>query len=163
IRTAPLDFAKEYYTHYPKIAFGIWPPLFHMMEAAWMLLVSPSKVSMCLMLGGITALVAYLLFRAVERHFGFAGGICAGLLLISMPLMQQSTSLVMGDSSVALFSFLAILRFGRYLDWGRWQDAALFGIWGSAAILSKYNGLALALVPPLCAALTGRWNLLRRG
>ena len=163
IRTAPLDFAKDYYAHYPKLAFGIWPPLFHVMEAAWMVLISPSKVSVLLMLGGITALLAFLLFRTVERRFGFAAGICAGLLLISAPIMQQSTNLVMVDSSVALFSFLAIIRFGRFLESARWQDSAMFGIWASAAILSKYNGVALAFVPPLCAAFTGRWDIMRRG
>jgi Dolichyl-phosphate-mannose-protein mannosyltransferase len=163
IRTAPLDFAKNYYAHYPKLAFGIWPPLFHVMEAAWMVLISPSKASVLLMLSGITALLAFLLFRTVERRYGFAAGICAGLLLISTPIMQQSTSLVMVDSSVALFSFLAIIRFGRFLDSARWQDSAMFGVWASAAILSKYNGVALAFVPPLCAAFTGQWHLMRRG
>jgi hypothetical protein len=163
IGSTPIDFAKNYYAHYPKLAFGIWPPLFHVMEAGWMVLVSPSKAAVLWMLSGITILLAYLLFSTVERCFGFAAGICAGLVLISVPLMQQNTNLVMVDSSVALFTFLAVLRFARYLESGRWQDAALFGIWASAAILSKYNGLALALVPPLCAAITGRWKLLWRG
>jgi hypothetical protein len=159
MKSAPVDYAQAYYAHYPKVAFGVWPPLFHVAEAAWMLLVFPSKASVFLMLAGITAILAYLLFRTVERLYGSAAGLCAGVLLLSTPLMQQSTVMVMVDSTVALFSFLAMLRFARYIDGGRWQDAALFAIWASAAILSKYNGAALALVPPLCAALTRRWPL----
>src|SRR5215510_2485101 len=54
IKTPPFAFAKDYYTHYPKLAFGIWPPLFHVMEASWMLLISPSKASVIFMLCGIT-------------------------------------------------------------------------------------------------------------
>jgi len=162
INTSPLEFAKEYYRHYPKVAFGVWPPLFHAIEGAWMLLVSPSKFSVLLLLSVLSALLAYFLFREVERHFGFTAGICAGLLLVSVPLMQQSTHLVMVDSSVALFSFLAIIRFGRYLETDDWKDAAYFGIWASAAIMAKYNGVTLAFVPPICAALTGRWNVMWR-
>lgn len=159
----PMDFAKTYYGHYPKVAFGIWPPLFHAIEGAWMVLFSPSKIAVLILLSGIVALLAYFLFLTVEPYFGFAAGVCAGLLLVSFPVMQQSTQLVMADSCVALFSFLAVLHFGRYLDNARWQHSALFGIWASAAILSKYNGLALAFLPPLCMLFSNRWNLLRRG
>ena len=162
-RQAPRAFAETFYAHYPKVAFGTWPPLFHVMEAVWMLFTSPSRTSVLMMLTCITALLAYSLFRAVGELFGVLPGISAGVLLTSAPLMQQSTSMVMIDSSVALFCFLAALRFGRYLDTGRWQDSAWFGIWSSAAMLAKYNGLALVLVPPMCILLTQRWDLLRRG
>jgi hypothetical protein len=162
IGTPPFEFAKEYYIHYPKVAFGIWPPLFHFVEAAWMLLISPAKASVIVMLSIITTMLAYLLFLVVKRAFGYAAGLGAGVLLVTVPLVQESTSLVMVDTLVALFSFLAIIRFGRYLDSGHWKDAALFGMWASAAILSKYNGLALAFVPPLCVVLTRRWKLLFR-
>jgi 4-amino-4-deoxy-L-arabinose transferase-like glycosyltransferase len=159
---APMPFAENYYAHYPKVAFAIWPPLFHVMEAAWMLVVSSSKTSIFLLLACFATLLAYLLFRAVENAFGYTAGISAGLLFVSVPLVQESTHTVMIDLSVALFSFLAILRFGRYLDRGRWQDAAWFGIWSSAAVLSKYNGLALAFVPLFAAAFTRKWSILRR-
>jgi hypothetical protein len=159
----PFEFAKEYYGHYPKMAFGIWPPLFHTMEAGWMLLVSPSKISVLILLSLIAASLAYFVFATVARQFGFTSGMCAGLFLVSLPMIQQSTNLVMLDSCVALFSFIACLHFGRYLDSDRWQEAALFGIWAAAAILTKYNGLALALLPPLCALLSGRWRILLRG
>jgi hypothetical protein len=158
----PRAFAESFYVHYPKVAFGVWPPLFHVMEAIWMLFASPSRISVLVMLTCITALLAYSLFRAVEERFGFLAAIAAGIFLTSAPLMQQSTSTVMIDSSVALFSFLAVLRFGRYLDAGRWQDSAWFGIWSSAAMLTKYNGLALVLLPPLCILFTRRWDLLRQ-
>ena len=34
----PLRFAENYYLHYPKVAFGHWPPVFHFLQAIWMLL-----------------------------------------------------------------------------------------------------------------------------
>jgi Dolichyl-phosphate-mannose-protein mannosyltransferase len=159
---APMPFAENFYAHYPKVAFAVWPPLFHVMEAAWMLAISPSKPSVLLMLSGIATLLAYFLFCAVRDRFGYVAGLCAGLFFISVPLVQQCTNTVLIDSTVALFSLLAILRFARYLEGGRGRDAALFGIWSSAAMLSKYNGLALAFVPIVAVALSRRWSVLRR-
>jgi hypothetical protein len=158
----PRAFAESFYVHYPKVAFGVWPPLFHVMEAGWMLLASPSRASVLLMLTCITGLLAFSVFRVVAERFGFLSGLCAGLLLTTSPLMQRNTQMVMIDSSVALFCFLATLRFGRYLETGRWQDSAWFGVWSSAAMLAKYNGLELALLPPLCILFTRRWDLLRQ-
>ena len=31
----PMTFAKCFYVHYPKVAFGHWPPVFYVIEAAW--------------------------------------------------------------------------------------------------------------------------------
>src|SRR5260370_42392019 len=45
IPAKPLAFAKNYYLHYPKVAFGHWPPLFHVVEAAWMLIFGVSRTS----------------------------------------------------------------------------------------------------------------------
>jgi hypothetical protein len=43
------------------------------------------------------------------------------------------------------------------------RAAGCFGLWASAAILTKYNALALLLLPPAAMAIAGRYNLLRRG
>src|ERR1022692_1569416 len=43
--TSPMTYAEHYYAHYPKIAFGMWPPFFHITEALWTLIFSPGKVS----------------------------------------------------------------------------------------------------------------------
>ena len=41
--TSPLTYAEHYYAHYPKTAFGMWPPFFHITEALWTLIFSPGK------------------------------------------------------------------------------------------------------------------------
>jgi len=28
----PVTFAKDFYIHYPRVAFGLWPPLFHLLS-----------------------------------------------------------------------------------------------------------------------------------
>jgi hypothetical protein len=38
----PYEFAFQYYLHYPKVAFGKWPPLFYVLSGVWFLVFSPS-------------------------------------------------------------------------------------------------------------------------
>jgi hypothetical protein len=53
----PLNFARSYYAHFPKVAIGRWPPLFHGTEALWMLVFGRSKRAM---LAWLTVLVVKL-------------------------------------------------------------------------------------------------------
>src|ERR1700686_1788292 len=36
--TEPMQFANDYYLHYPKVALGHWPPFFYALGGIWMLL-----------------------------------------------------------------------------------------------------------------------------
>ena len=54
----PLEFAGRYYVHYPKVAIGHWPPLFHSLEAGWMLLVGRNKSSLISLLAILAAITA---------------------------------------------------------------------------------------------------------
>src|ERR1035441_7216098 len=45
----PMKFAQDFYLHYPYLAIGHWPPVFYLIEGLWMLLFSPSRVSIMLL------------------------------------------------------------------------------------------------------------------
>jgi 4-amino-4-deoxy-L-arabinose transferase-like glycosyltransferase len=158
----PVRFAKEFYLHYPRVSFGMWPPLFHIAAGGWMFLFSATRVSVLLMMACCSTALAFLLYRAARPHFGVYGAGALGLLLISLPQMQKSTNAVMIDGFLALLMFLAAMRFARYLHTGRWQDSAWFGVMAALAILTKYNGFALALFPPLAVLAARRTHLLRK-
>jgi len=159
---SPLRFAENYYLHYPKVAFGIWPPLFHLLLGVWMLVVSTSRFSALLLMAICTALLGASVCQAVRRQFGWPAGIAAGLLLVSLPSIQESGSMVMADMLVALLCFRAAQAYGRFLESERWQDSARFGVDASLGLLTKYNALALAFVPIVALALTRRFRLLTR-
>jgi hypothetical protein len=63
----------------------------------------------------------------------------------------------------ALLLLAATLAFARYMDSERTWHAVLFGVLASAAIMTKYNALALALLPPVALVAARRWRLVRRG
>jgi hypothetical protein len=156
----PMQFAKDYYLHYPKVGLGQWPPLFYIVEAVWMLLFSPSKISVMLMMALLTTLLALAACLAVAEEFGRVAGAAAGLLLICLPTVQELTGTVMSEVASALLAFWAVLLFARFLDSRRWSDSAGFGVLASLAILTHGIAFFLAFVPVIGAAIQRRFRLL---
>jgi len=158
----PMKFAESYYLHYPKVAFGHWPPMFYVLEAIWFTAFGPSRVSVLILMALFTALLASALAFYVRRLSGAFAGIFAGTLLILTPQVQSQTGMVMVECLLTLFAFLAIASLGRYFDGERVRDAIWFGVFASLAILTKGDGWALAMAPPLVLLFTRKWFLLRR-
>lgn len=158
----PVTFAKDFYAHYPKVAFGIWPPLFHILGALWMLVFTPSKVSVLLLEALIGAALATTLYRALRWRYSIAISGLGGALFLLLPLERYATRAVMVDVLVALLAFVAMIFLVRYVDSGRSRDAVWFGIFAALCMGSKSNGVALVLLPIFVILLTGRFDLLRR-
>ncbi len=156
----PMQFAKDYYLHYPKVGLGHWPPLFYLLEAGWMLLFSPSKISVMLLMALLTTFLAATVCLVVNEEFGWISATAGGLLLVCLPLVQRSASSVMLEIPVTLLAFWAVLFFARFLDSRRWTDSAWFGVLASLAILTHGAALFLAFVPPIGAILQRRIRLL---
>lgn len=159
--TSPMRYAEQYYAHYPKVAFGMWPPFFHIVEAIWTLVFSPGKVSVLSLMALIAAVtgssIYYLLSRKHGRQLAFAGA----ALFVLAPLVQVSTSAVMADSLVALLDLWAMIWLVRYLEGERTRDAVLFGVFTALSMATKANGVALVLLPVLAVPLTRSWHLVR--
>jgi hypothetical protein len=158
----PLRFAEQYYARYPKVAIGHWPPAFYALQAAWTLPFSPSRVSVLLLMAALASTLATALFLALRREVGRLLAAVSAALLLSLPLVQKATGMVMGEIPLALFCFCAVIALGRYLDDGRPVDAVLCGLAGAAAVLTKGNAFALGLAVPLAVVLTRRWERLAR-
>src|SRR5271165_727018 len=94
---SPLRYAETYYIHYPKVAIGIWPPLFHTMAALWMLIFPATHGSLLVFMALHCSLLAVMLAWFVRRWFGGWLGLLSGALFISFYLVQYGTSLFMLD------------------------------------------------------------------
>ncbi len=155
----PLTYAENYYLHYPKVAFGHWPPGFYILQSVWMLLFSPARASMLLLMAAITAAAAAVMFAAGRKEWGAGWAAGAGAVFVCAPVVQANTGMVMAESLLALCGLLAAVSFGRFVETGAVRDAVWFGAWSAVTILVKGNGWAV-LLPPLALALSGRWRLL---
>ena len=157
----PVTFAKNFYVHYPRVAFGLWPPLFHLSSGVWMLAFGTGRMSVMFMLAALTATWAFIFYRLARPVCGTSGAVISALVLILLPATQRSTSTVMLDLPLAVMMLVAMGAYARYLERERTADAFRFGLYAALALLIKYNALALALIPPLCIVITGRYYLLR--
>ncbi len=158
----PMRFAENYYDHYPKVALGNWPPFFYLIQAAWTLPFSPSRTSVLLLMASLTALLSLLIWHALKRDFGPLLAAFGSVLFLSLPLVQKYSSLVMTEIPIALLAFIAALCFGRYIEDGKTSRSIFFGLFASAAILTKGSGLYLAFVPPVTLILCRRFDLLKK-
>ena len=153
-------FRKLKYIHYPKVAIGHWPPFFYVIQAGWMLLFSFSRISVILFMASLTTLLAGSIYVEIRQEFNDLIAIAMAFLLISLPLIQKYSGMVMAEILVALLSFWAVYCFGRFLDTEKRRSAIGFAIFAALAILTKGNGLALALVPLFALLFSRRFYLL---
>jgi hypothetical protein len=159
----PLRFAEDFYLHYPKVAIGHWPPVFYVVQAGWLALFGPTRPAFLLLQASLCSVLAIAVFAVARRFAAFPVAVGAALTLVCLPLAQRFTASVMAEPLVTLLVFAATLVYARYLGGARpvmW--AILFSLLAAVAILTKGNGLVLALVPGLCLLLTRRVELLKR-
>lgn len=159
---APMEYAVDYYLHYPKVALGHWPPLFYVLQAAWMLAFPATRVAVLLLMAVVTTALAVRIYLCARDDCGEVIAAAMGLLFVCLPKVQRLTSVVMSDMLLALLCFTAALAYGRFLEKPGWRPAAGFGLWAVLALMTHPRGVALALLPGLAVLIGRRLDLLRR-
>jgi len=157
--TSPFRFFKEYYEHYPRVALGHWPPLLYVAEAAAMLVASPSRYSLLGLQAILAAVLAWVVFRELQPLVGTLAALLGGAAFLFTPEVQLHSSMAMAEILLTLTMFLACLSFARFAEHRRRRDAILFGLWTSAAVLTKPTGWAVLMVPAVVVAVTWDWKL----
>jgi hypothetical protein len=158
----PWQFAKQFYYHYPKVAIGIWPPVFYGALGVWFLIVGVSRGAAIMFIAVVAATTASVIYFAGKRLIGRWAGVLAAILFVASPLVQESSARVMTEHLTTLGMLVSTLCFARFVRTGRIADSLAFGTVAALAIFTHGNAWALGLVPGITLALTNRWYLLRR-
>jgi hypothetical protein len=158
----PWQFAQQYYFHYPKVAIGVWPPVFYAALGTWFLIVGASRVTAIMFIAVVAATTASVIYFSGKRLIGRWAGALAAALFVASPLVQESSAQVMTEHLVTLGMLVGALCFARFARTGQIGDGLVFGIVAAMAILTHGNAWALSLVPGITIAFTNRWYLLRR-
>lgn len=155
----PIDFFRNYYLHYPKVAIGHWPPLLYVVEAAAMLVASASKYSLLGLEALLTGILAWLVFRELVPLVGRLPAALGAVTLLFNRQIRTYASMTMTEILSTVTMFLACLAFARFADKRRKRDAVWFGIWTAAAILTKGSGWALLPIAALVVVVLAEWRL----
>ena len=102
----PREFAEQYYVKYPKVAFGIWPPMFHVVLGGG----APDRAVVRVRAGVValtTALMAVVVFMAGRDILGIPLALAGAVWFATFPIVQASATAVMMDVLCALFILLA--------------------------------------------------------
>jgi hypothetical protein len=156
------DAPGGFYSHYPKVALGVWPPAFYVVQSAWTLPFGVSRTSVMLLIAALAGAVGVLIFRVVRAEFGTFAAVVAAFLWLSAPLVRLHYSMVMAETLSTLTMFSATLFWGRYLDESRKRDAVIFALFAAFAILTKGTGIALALMVLFSTGITRKWSVFRQ-
>jgi hypothetical protein len=158
--TSPLKFSLDYYNHFPRVAIGHWPPLFHFLQALVFMATGTSvpgaMIFQALIAAGACATVAAI----IARRTTWVVGLCSGTAMLATAQFMFSFNTIMLDNFVGLLILLAALAWSAYARTGSLAWSTVFGLSAAAAILTKGNAYGLAFLPIVHAILSRRLDLL---
>ncbi|MGP8247247.1 MAG: glycosyltransferase family 39 protein, partial [Bryobacteraceae bacterium] len=132
------------------------PPLFYAVTGTWFLLAGVGRWQALLVPAVCAAGSAWLLFVLVRRRAGAAAGFSAGLLYLSLPHVQQATTMVMVDHVTAFLALLVLFLCLRLLRDPSLAAGIRCALACAAAVLSKYSAIYLCALPLALALFTRR-------
>ena len=158
---SPMAFAQDYYEHLPKVAFGAWPPLFHILLAGWMLVFPTSVPSVRVFTALITAafVAAVMLVSRSELSWRISSWI--GAMTLATPLVVWLSSLVMVDTLHAIGCLASVFLFAKYIVTHRASYAIGWGLVTAIAFLTKNNAVLLLVAMPIVLVLLRGWSIFR--
>jgi 4-amino-4-deoxy-L-arabinose transferase-like glycosyltransferase len=158
----PMAYARQYYDHYPYFAVGYWPPLFYVVAGIWFMLAGVGRWQALTIPAVCAAGSAWILFALVRRRAGAVAGFCIGLLYLSLPHVQQSTTMVMIDHVSAFLALTVLVLSLELLRNPSLAGGVRCAVACAAAVLAKYSGLYLCALPFALALFSRRLSLWRK-
>jgi putative flippase GtrA len=158
----PLQFARDYYQHYPFFAIGYWPPLFNLAAGFGMLVAGVGRVQVLMVPAACAAGTGWLVFGFVRRRAGLVAGCCAAALYLSLPAAQRWMCATMVDHMTAFLCLGVAACLLRYLKRPATGSGVLCAAVCGCAILSKYSAAYTPLLPFAAVLLLRRFELLRK-
>jgi len=105
--TNPIEFAKLYYEHFPKVAIGHWPPFFEVLQSIVFAMFGGSDDVAMVLQALIAGLLAGIPAVIVGRRHGTIQGACTGLAIICSPYILFLIDTDMADNLLGVLIFLS--------------------------------------------------------
>lgn len=158
----PMEYAENYYMHYPKVAIGHWPPVLYAALGIWFLIFGVSRITAMCFIAVIVATTATVIYGVARSSLGRYAGIFAASLFIILPITQMSTNAVMLEHLVTMLTFVSVIFFAQFLSTEKFIYGLWFALFASAAILTRGSAWSIGLVPILTMLIAWKFNMLLR-
>lgn len=159
--SSPLQFAQEYYQHFPRVGLGHYPPMLDIVEATLFLVFGARgavAVASQAVIGGICAGLP----AAIVSRLGIVLGLASGLAVLAIPSILFRVSTIMADNLLAVLVTLTAIAWARFYRRKTWPAALVFAVLAAAAILTKGTGFGLVLLPIIHLSLKRDFRFLFR-
>lgn len=157
---SPLEFAKEFYVHYPKISIGHWPPLYYAFLGCLFFVLPHSPFPFMVVNLLIGVLPALIVGRFARVALGSRWAIVASVICVMTPICLGNTMRLMLDQALASLCLVAAMVWSRYANEPNLKAGLLYALIAASAIMVKGNGWMLGLFPLVHILLESRWILL---
>src|SRR5260370_25683191 len=154
----PVQYTYAYYAQYPALGLIHWPPFFHFIEGIMFLVFGPSVAS---------ARIAVLLFALFGLYFWFklvaalqnewTATVCTVVLSCLPAVLLYEKAVVLKVPSLAL-CIAASYFWLQYLEQAKSQSLYWCSVFAGLALLTKQQGVYLALFFLLSALGLGKWR-----
>ena len=155
-------YAENYYVQYPALGLLIWPPLFHALTGAVMLVAGTSSLVATLMVGLSAVIACVYLFRLTARTHDAATASLAVLLFGLCPLIFDFSRHVMLEMPTLMWGLIATFHFVRFLDESRRRDIFIAAVASACAALTRFDAVYLLPMFGILLTARGQWRLLKR-
>lgn len=159
---SPIAFSKAYYLHYPKVAFGHWPPFSYALNAVWLFVAGRSIPALLVLQAILAALTASAIAAFCVREASPLLRLASGAVFLMLAVTRVNVALIMTENLTCLCGLVASLFLVRFLDSGRTRDLAVSAAACVTAIMTHPSGWSLLLVYLGTFLALGRFDLLRR-
>jgi hypothetical protein len=156
------DYAIRYYLQYPALNLLIWPPLFHVVEGAVMLLLGCSVGAAKIALALFVALAcAYLYWLVLRTHDSWTAATTV-LIFALCPLVFSYSRQVMLEVPALAFALASTYHFVRYMESERHCDLFLAAVAAALSALTRFDAVYLLVFFLIMLGMRGRLRMLAR-
>lgn len=153
-------YAERYYEQYPALGLLIWPPLFHSITGAMMLVAGLSPWVPRTIVFLSAAMSIWLIFRMAKRR-GFGDeGFAAGILFSLLPMAFTYSRYVMLEMPTVCLCLWSIERFDHWLQSRKPAALYLAALAASLAALTRFDAAILLPTLLLMVVFSGRMKQL---
>lgn len=157
----PIAYAEQYYLRSPKVAFGRWPPLFHILQGVVYLVFGASKATALVLVAAIAAMSCACLCSRISQLYGFHVATLALAVYVGFAIVRWHALLVMSDLLTTLFCAVATFELIDFLLTRRSRHLALGMVWTVLALLTKETAIHLLLLAPVAFVIVDRGKVVR--